>query len=215
MRKTRGWTWLPKAVIALGFLAWNAPLVKAAGILDYSVAGAFTSGVPNNNVISYIPVANAQIDPNSNIPLGAFQVAPLAPDQTATYKDTQFALTLVPTSYNGAALNDKPITVTGELNGAVSGPYQSSVKVSFNPLTDGTFSLGTGHGSGTLTMLSDDQKLLVPSSAGGLTTFEGKISISTHEVPAPEPSTIALFLSTVGGLGLRRYVLARRQRNVA
>ena len=36
--------------------------------------------------------------------------------------------------------------------------------------------------------------------------------VPVNETPAPEPSTIALFLSTVGGLGLRKYVLARRQR---
>ena len=58
----------------------------------------------------------------------------------------------------------------------------------------------------------------MPASAGGTTTLEGIITTSgtpNPEAPVPEPSTIALFLSTVGGLGLRKYVLARRQRGQA
>ncbi len=63
--------------------------------------------------------------------------------------------------------------------------------------------------------LPGDLKLLVPSSAGGTTTMEGQIGTAGLTVPAPEPSTIALFLSTVCGLGLRRYVQVRRQKGHA
>ena len=51
-----------------------------------------------------------------------------------------------------------------------------------------------------------------------MTTLEGAINtawIVESPAPVPEPSTIALFLSTVGGLALRRYVLARRARGQA
>ena len=58
----------------------------------------------------------------------------------------------------------------------------------------------------------------MPNSAGGVTTLEGAINTNgtvNPQAPVPEPSTIALFLTTVGGLALRRYVLARRNRAVA
>ena len=101
------------------------------------------------------------------------------------------------------------------MNGPITGNYQSTVVVTFNPVTDGAFQLAGA--SSTLNVFQNDQKLLVPASAGGTTTLEGILSTvpNNQEAPVPEPSTIALFLSTVGGLGLRKYVLARRQRNQA
>jgi hypothetical protein len=47
-----------------------------------------------------------------------------------------------------------------------------------------------------------------PGSGGG---GAGGGGAGGGEAPVPEPSTIALFLTTVGGLGLRRYVLGRRR----
>jgi len=62
-------------------------------------------------------------------------------------------------------------------------------------------------------------QLLVPSTTfNGETTVEGLVTttgVPNSVTTAPEPSTIALFLSTVCGLGLRRFVLARRQRSEA
>ena len=218
MRMTRGWTGLRTAVIALGLLTYNAPRANAGGsvstpdLLQYSVAGIVgNTGITGSNVISYVPVQNALIDPTSNLPLGSFEVAPLAAGQKTTYVDTPFTLTFVPTGFNGSTLSDTPISVSGTLTGTVSGPYQSSVQVSFNSLSNNGFTLLPGSSS-TLDLLPGDQKLLVPSSAGGITTMEGQISTTGLQVPAPEPSTIALFLSTVCGLGLRRYVQTRRQK---
>ena len=74
-----------------------------------------------------------------------------------------------------------------------------------NPIPNDTFQLGGA--TSTLAGLPN-QVLLVPASAGGTTTLEGAINtVGTVNPPAPvpEPSTIALFLSTVGGLALRRY----------
>ncbi len=219
MRMTRGWTGLRIAVIALGFLAWNAPgadaqvMTTTPDLLEYSVAGIVgNSGITGSNVISYVPVQNAMIDPGSNVPLGSFQVAPLPAGQTTTYNNTPFTLTFVPTEYNGSGLNDTPITVSGTLNGSVNGPYQTSVQVNFDSLSNNQFTLASGSTS-TLELLAGDQKLLVPSSAGGITTMEGQINTSGIQIQhTPEPSTIALFLSTVCGLGLRRYVQVRRQK---
>jgi len=219
MHKTKGWTGLRTAVIALGLLAWSAPRADAAAstakpsnLLEYSVAGAVGPiGITGDNVVSFVPVQKAVIDPSSNVPLGAFQVAPLPDGQMTTYKNTPFSLTVVPTAFNGTTLTELPITLSGTLNGTLTGAYQSSVQVMFNPLTHNGFSLTSGSSS-TLNLLPNDQKLLVPSSAGGITTLEGQIASTGLPTPSPEPSTIALFLSTVGGLGLRKLVRGRRQR---
>jgi len=216
MCMTRGWAGLRATVIALGLLAWTTTRLEAAAIpslLDYGTSGTITlSGINGTNVISYVPVTNAEVDPSSNIPLGSFQVAALPTGQTTTYSNTPFEITFIPTSFSGTALqNSSPVTITGMLNGSLTGNYQSSVNVSFNPVSDGSFQLAGA--ASTLSMLQNDQKLLVPASAGGTTTLEGIIATNGNfnpEAPVPEPSTIALFLSTVGGLGLRRYVLSRR-----
>src|SRR5262249_19256595 len=135
--------------------------------------------------------------------------------QTTTYANTPFSITLLPSAFNNTPLVDaKPVTIAGTLNGQITGKYQSSVSVSFKPVT-GTFPLAGA--TSTLNILQNDQKLLVPASAGGTTTLEGTIKTAglPPSAPVPEPSTVALFLSTIGGLGLRKYVVARRHRNVA
>lgn len=221
MRKSQGWTGLRTAVVALGLFATQATGLHAAAIsnvLTYGTAGAIdNSGISGANVISYVPIASANIDPTSNIPLGSFQVAALPAGQTTTYNGTPFSITFIPSSLDGTAFSaNSPVTVTGTLTGQVSGSYQSSVAAHFNTLADGSFQLAGA--TSTLSMLSNDQKLLVPSSAGGTTTLEGIITtagVPNPEAPVPEPSTIALFLSTVAGLGLRRLVLSRRQRSAA
>jgi hypothetical protein len=219
MRMTRGWTGLRAALIALGLFAASAPRAQAAAsvpnLLDYSTAGTVNNtGITGANVISFIPVSNVAIDPTSNLPLGSFQVAAESNGMTTTYNNTPFTVTVLPSTYNNMALPmPSAVTLTGYLNGKVTGDYQSSVRVSINPIANGTFQLPGG--ISTISMLQNDHKLLVPSSAGGTTTLEGIITTSQVVVPAPEPSTIALFLSTIGGLGLRKYVLARRRRNQA
>jgi hypothetical protein len=217
MRKTIGWTRLRNAVIALGLIAGShdianaSPMSTPANLLSYNVAGAIgTTGITGKNVVSFVPIVAATIDPTSNIPLGSFQVAPLPIGETTTYSNTPFSLTFVPTAFSGNSLNETPLQLTGTLNGTLSGPYQSSVQVAFNPIVQNGFSLTSGSSS-TLGLLPNDEKLLVPSSAGGNTTLEGQIVSSGLPTPSPEPSTIALFLSMVGGLGLRKYVQGRRQ----
>jgi hypothetical protein len=223
MRMTQGWSGLRTAVIALGLFAGTTTGVKAGAITADPILGYNTSvsidasapatdGVTGSNVISFIPISPSQIDSTSNIPLGYFQVGG-AVGQTTTYDNTKFSITFTPTSFDGTALNTT-VTINGVLNGTVSGTNQSSVVATFTALTSGSFQVPNG--TGTLS-IPDLTVPLVPSSAGnGVTTVEGTLTTTTHgEVPAPEPSTIALFLSTVGGLGLRRYVLARRQRSQA
>jgi len=232
MSMSQGWSGLRVAVIALGFLAWTAPGVKAAetktpvpNLLVYGTSGAVDlgTGITGTNVVSYVPITDAKIDPTTNIPLGSFQVTALPDGQTTTYANTPFSISFVPSAFNGITMGSEKTempVLSGVLNGSITGGYQADVKVSFNPIDNPTFAIGGG--TGTLNLGSKNQtvveRLLVPSSAGGTTTLEGSIvtkGLPISEHPSPEPSTIALFLSMVGGLGLRKYVLARRQRGQA
>ncbi len=218
MQMTQGWTRLRNVAIALGLFALSGSIAKADGILTYSTSGFVegTVGVTGTNVITYGAVNGATVDTTSNLPLGEFQVAPLGANQTTTYLNTPFSFTLIPSAYNGAPLSDfSPLTITGVLNGTETGNSQSSVIATINPIPNDTFQLGSA--TSTLAGLPSEV-LLVPNSAGGITTLEGAINtvgVVNPTTPVPEPSTIALFLSTVGGLALRRYVLARRGRAVA
>jgi hypothetical protein len=226
MRMSQGWTGLRTAVIALGFFASASTGTKADSILGYGTAGSIDAssandGVTGANVISFIPIKSAQVDASSNISLGFFQVAGQADGQSTTYNNTPFSITYVPASIDGIAVKST-ISITGVLNGTVTGDNFSTVVATFNPLTNGSFQATDGSNTVTSTLsipVSLGSQLLVPSLTGnGETTVEGLITTTgtpNNETPAPEPSTIALFLSTVGGLGLRKYVLARRQQSRA
>jgi hypothetical protein len=98
--------------------------------------------------------------------------------------------------------------VSGVLNGLVSGPSTSTVTATLTAPPSGLINLGS---NGTAEFnLPTSTLLLAPSTSNsGTTTAQGLVTLA--ESPVPEPSTIALFLTTVGGLGLRRYVLSRRR----
>jgi hypothetical protein len=220
MRMTQGWTGLRTAVIALGLFACASTGAKADSILGYGTAGSIDAsssndGVTGANVISFIPIKSAEVDASSNISLGYFQVAGQAAGQSTTYSNTPFSITYVPGTIDANAVSST-ISITGVLNGTVTGDNYSTVVATFNPLTKGSFQAVDGSNMVTSTLsIPQGSQLLVPSLTGaGETTVEGLIKttgVPINETPAPEPSTIALFLSTVAGLGLRKYVLARRQ----
>src|SRR5262249_39183427 len=214
MQMTQGWMRLRSVAIALGLFAWASVSAKADGILTYSTSGFIsgTSGVTGTNAITYESITNASVDTTSNLPLGAFQVAKLTGDSTTTtYNNTPFSFTVLPSKYTEESLKDLThLTVTAGLNGTLTGDSKSNVIATINPLPSDTLQLGSA--TSTLAGLPN-QLLLVPASAGGTTTLEGAIATAgtvNPQAPVPEPSTVALFLSTVGGLALRRLVLSRR-----
>ena len=83
--------------------------------------------------------------------------------------------------------NFTPLTVTGVLNGTISGDSQSNVIATFNPLPSDTFKLGDA--TSTLSGLPN-QLLLVPDSTNnGTTTLEGRIAtVGTVILKFPCPS---------------------------
>ena len=232
MRMTQGWTGLRTAVVALGLVACAQTGANAAAIstndsiLGYSTAGSIDTtttadGVSGTNVISFVPITNSQVSATSNVPLGYFQVAAEPTGQSTTYTNTPFSINFIPATIAGdTPTSSSPVTITGVLNGTITGSNQSSVVATFNTF-NGVSTLATTGGTyaSSLSIPQSSMLPLVPSSAGsGATTVEGMIATQlspNNEIPAPEPSTIALFLSTVCGLGLRKYVLGRRQRGQA
>jgi hypothetical protein len=223
MRMTQGWTGLRTAVVALGLFAGASTGANADSILSYSTAGSIDASVSNDgvtgaNVISFVPITSASVDANSNVSLGFFQVAAESGSASTTYNNTPFSITYVPGSIDGNAITGQAATITGVLNGTVTGSNFSTVVATFTSLTSPSSQVVDGGNLVTSTLsIPQGSLFLVPSlSNNGESTAEGSVvssGVPVNETPAPEPSTIALFLSTVGGLGLRKYVLGRRQRN--
>lgn len=214
MHRIQGWTGLRAAVIALGLVAWTATGATAAP-LSYTTSGQVTptTGVTGTNVISFVPLSSGNsVDLSTgqtNASLGNFVISPLAAGVTTTYTNTPIQISFLPASYGSTSLGtDAPVVVSGVLNGVVNGPSSSTVIATLNPPPTGMFSLG---GSSTAEFsIPTSTLLLAPSTSNsGVTTAQGLVT--TSDVPVPEPSTIALFLTTVGGLGLRRYVLSHRR----
>jgi len=209
MRKSSQWTGLRGTVLALGFVALAGTVVRADAVMNYTTSGSIDSGgVSGPGVISFIPVSNGAFNSPSAFSLGDFQVAALPATQTTKYTNTPFHITFLANSVNGKAPdpNETPVQVSGVLNGEITGANQSGVVATFDPLSKSAFRTGDYvHTMGIL----DSPLSLVPS-----TTNNGQTSAQAHLdtvfKPVPEPTSIALFLTTLAGLGVRHRVRARR-----
>ena len=212
MSMTKGLTKLRSAVVAFGLVAGLGTGAEAAAILKYQTATAIdlSSGITGPNLISFTPASAAGVDLASgsvNAGLGTFVVAPPAAGSATKYDNVKFAITVLPQDLNGNPISSLSTVITGVLNGVVDSPYHSTVVATFDQPT-GSLDLG----SQTISFsFPKGDKLLVPSqSNGGLTTAETLITSSGGESPVPEPSTVALVLTTIGGLALRQRVSGRR-----
>jgi len=220
MHTNRGWKGLRAAVIALGLVAWASTNAQASK-LTYNVAGQIdpANGVTGTNVVSFVPITPNTADLASgatNAGLGNFVLAPLAGGKTTTYHNTPFKISFLPSTYDSSSVaSNVPIQLTGVLNGMVNGPSSSTVQATFDKVPSNLMALGAKTSASFA--LPTSSLLLVPSTTNsGISSVQGLITPvaanngNPGEKPVPEPSTIALFLTTVGGLGLRRYVLVRR-----
>lgn len=216
MRKTKGSTGLRTAVIALGLVAWTTNGAWAA-VLKYQTSTSIDSGgVTGSSAISFVPASGSPdvSEGVANAALGKFVVAPLPKGQMTTYDNTKFSITFLPQALDAQPANTgKPLTFTGHLNGFLKGDSISTVTATFDKAPSTMYTVGNQ----TIHFKLPDSALSLVSAAsgnGGETTAQTQLTSkasSPSESPVPEPSTIALFLTTVGGLGLRRYVQRRRQ----
>ncbi len=225
MHMTRGWTWTRTAVAALALaVAAAAPAAAdeidstkagaantVTSLLNYSTSGAIDlSGVTGANVISFNSVSDNQFTAPSSFSLGEFLVAPLPVGVSTSYNNTPFSVTYIPRSVDGKPLDFDPgsvlPTISGFLTGTVTGPSQIDVVATFKPVDKPAFQ--TGDFINTLSVLDAAVSLVPSTTNGGRTTAQGRIEI--RAAPVPEPASVAVFLAAlVGGLGLRRRVLAR------
>lgn len=218
MHMTRGWTTLRLSVVALGLCAVTNRGVQADAILTpattvksdmtYSTAGSIgTTGISGPNVISFVPESSGTITTPSAFSLGTFVVGYLPPGQMTSYDHTPFSISYTAEKVNDQlpSANETPITIRGFLNGTVTGPSQSDVVATFSPIDKPTFL--TGAYLNSLSVL-DPQVSLVPSTTNfGRTTAQGHLRVSA--APVPEPSTAALFVVAIAGLGLRHRLRRR------
>lgn len=215
MRNSRGWTGPRMAVVALGIVLAATPATTRAAALpptsinDYNTSGTIKPSagtVSGTNVISFNSVATGSFLAPSAFGLGEFLVSALPVGVSTTYTNTPFEISYIAQKVNGEtpANNETPITITGVLNGTVTGPNQSSVVATFDPISNDEFRTGD-----YLNKLAiSGSVLLVPSSNnGGRTTAQATLIASAS--PVPEPATVAIFAAAIAGYGLRRRLKGR------
>lgn len=206
MNMAHGRTGLKAAVMALGLLAAGAS-AQASPIVSYTTSGQVqATGVTGTPVISFNSVVtNQSFNSPSSFSLGDFTVAALPSGQSTTYTDTPFSVTLLVNKVDGSTPdpNQTPVQVTGVLNGTLTGGDQSTVVAKFDPIANPTFL--TGPFSNTLSIFDNPLSLVPSTTNNGLTTAQAYITSTPVNTNVPEPTSVALFLTAIGGLGWRRF----------
>lgn len=201
MRMVRSWSGVSKLALALSLTFLTGANVSASTLFTYSTSGTVeSSGVEGSGVISFSSLTDASFNSPSFFSLGDFQVAALPAGESTTYKDTPFSITLIANEVDGdvPVPNGTPIVISGVLNGTITGGNQSTVRALFNPIGDVPFL--TGDFANVLTLPVTDIFLVPSTTNNGVTTAEAHL----RTTPVPEPTTIALFVTTLAGFGLRR-----------
>jgi hypothetical protein len=179
--------------------------------MNYSTSGTIDpTGVTGTPVISYDSVANGSFNAPSAFSLGSFQVAALPAGLSTTYNNTPFHITYLANMVNGGtpSVNGTPVTLDGVLNGEITAGSQSDVVATFNNTNPATFPVGNF--TNTLSVLDSPLSLVPSSTNGGLTTAQAQIIVQAiSPQPAPEPTSIAVFLTAIAGLALRRRLRRR------
>ena len=201
---------LRTSAFALACLALAGADVKAAALHTYSTSGTILSdGITGSGVISYDPVSTGSYLAPSAVGLGEFVVSTLPAGTSTTYNNTHFSLIYQPVTIDGVTfpVGASPVTLTGELNGTITG-NQSTVVATFDPIKSPVF---TANGTFLSTLSVTNNPLnLVPASAGGSTTVQAQVSTS-GPVPAPEPTTMAILATALVGFGLRQKLRSARK----
>jgi hypothetical protein len=221
MRMVRRRSGFSALAIALSLTAFSGSYAKASTLITYSTSGTIDStGVAGAPVISFVSLTANDFTASSFFSLGSFQVAPLQAGQTTSYTHTPFHITLVVDQVNGAAPspNETPIVLTGYLDGKITGADKSTVTARFDPISNNAkydpvamgISFKTGQYQNTLTIPGLKLTIVPSTTNSGLTTAEAELKTALITKPIPEPTTVALFLTTIAGLGLRKRLRAAR-----
>lgn len=202
MRSTSGWIGPRTAAFALAIGLMAASGASASPtLINYSTSGQIGStGVSGPNMVSFNSVADGAFVTPSAFSLGEFLVAALPPGVTTTYQNTPFSVTYAIKQVNGKDTSIAPITITGKLNGDLTGPSQSSVIATFNPISVPNFTIGEL--DNTLSILGSTVSLVPSTTNGGRTTSQAQLF--AQAAPVPEPTTFAVFAVAIAGLGYTR-----------
>lgn len=191
-------------MLAAGFVfSLGATSTASAGAIVYDTSGLVGStGITGTATISFVPVTHNSFTAPSTLSLGTFVVAALPNGQTTTYNHTPFAVTFAIKSVNGINVSASPqlLTITGFLNGTITGPNNSTVIAVFDPIPNPNIILGPNL-SANLSLPSPQRTLVPASTLGGQSTAEAYVDLF---VTTPEPTSIAMFLAVGTGLGLYR-----------
>jgi hypothetical protein len=211
MRVTSKWTGLRTAVLGLGLVAWAASQGLASPI-TYGTTGTIdSSGVTGANVVGFANLSQQNLPDAGTtfLSLGNFQVTGRQDGGTTSYSNTPFSITFQVDGANGKAdPNLTPIVINGTLSGAVNG-LNSNVLATFNPISNPTFTDGGNTYTLSFPPGYTTRPLVFAGSNTGESSAELEISVNAAP-PIPEPSTIALFLTTLAGLGIRSRLRASR-----
>jgi hypothetical protein len=220
MHMLRLTTGLRSTVLALALGAACASEASASALatdsiqsfMQYSTSGTIDStGITGTPVISFDSVQNGAFTAPSSFSLGVFQTAALPTGSTTTYTNTPFHITYLTNMVDGTVptANSTPITISGVLNGTITGGSQDNVVATFIPTTLPAFT--TGNFKDTLNVLDSPLSLVPSSTNNGLTTAQAQMIVQTINPPAAaEPTSIAIFLTAIAGIGLRRKVRIAR-----
>lgn len=211
MRAVRRRSALTTLGIVLALTTLNGQPVKASTLIQYTTSGSVDStGISGVPVVSFVSLDQNQFSSASYFSLGNFKVDPLPLGKSTTYDDTPFQITLTVNQVEGNTPepNETPIVLSGHLNGTITGGTQSSVQATFDPI--GSIKFKTGPYSNVLTLPGLTFTLVPSTTNHGLTTAEAHLSTTPTEKPVPEPTSIAMFLTTIAGIGLRQRLRGRR-----
>ena len=198
--------------LALFASALLAPRASASALIDYTSAGTIGStGITGTPVVSFNNTSAGSFNAPSDFSLGDFHVTPLADGQSTTYTNTPFQISLTVNQIDGSAPepNQTPVTLSGVLNGTVTGPNQSTVVAQFNP--GATPDFVTGSATNTLSVFDNPLSLVPSTTNGGLTSAQAYLNNQVASVPplggtqtVPEPTSVLVFSAGIAVVGLIR-----------
>lgn len=203
-RSTRGLTLVLVFALSLGLARMSladaiSPQPVVIGdpvntLMGYStITTVGTTGINGPSIIGFTDVTDASFTTPSAFSLGEFVSGALDSGIGVTYENTPFTVDL---NLDGA---NEPIQLTGLLNGTVVGPTQNSVVATFDQVDPIEFLTIDGN-LASLTILDPELSLVPSTTNGGRTTAQAQVAVTA----VPEPATVAVFLTALTGLALRR-----------